>query len=74
MLLDQTKREKKWVTIIPLIAETVWRRADTFSSRGGEGSMRISYEDTEEKQKWSTYVIIVLLFFTCRIQLLKQCI
>lgn len=52
LLLDQTKKKKKWV-IIPLIAETVWRRPDQFS-RGKRyfSLMRISYEDTEEKQRW----------------------
>lgn len=62
-MLDQTK---KWVTITPLIAETVWRRADTFS-RGGGGRcffplMRISYEDSEEKQRWFQGAAVVLLF------------
>lgn len=68
LLLDQTK---KWVTIIPLIAETVWRRADSFSrGRCYFPLMRISYEDTEEKQRWLQGGTVVLLF-TCRIQHMK---
>lgn len=58
------KKNKKWVTITPLIAETVWRRADTFS-RGGRcysPLMRISYEDSAEKQRWFQGAAVVLLF------------
>lgn len=48
----QKKKKKKRVTIIPLIAETVWRRAETLPrERCYFPLMRISYEDKEEKQK-----------------------
>lgn len=55
LVLDQTKekKKKKWVAVIPLIAETVRRRPDKFSrGRWFVPLMRISYEDTQEKQRW----------------------
>ncbi len=68
LLPDQTK---KWVTIIPLIAETVWRREESFSrGRCYFPLMRISYEDAEEKQRWLQGGTVVSLF-TCRIQLVE---
>lgn len=54
-------RQEKWVTDIPLIAETVLRREDIFSrGRCYFPVTKILYEDTEEKQR-------VVSLLTCRI-------